>query len=87
MGGGPAGVVEALRTIISKHLSLKILEKIIFKFNVSNEERDRVIEQSDLLIYPPSTEGLGMPVLEAVMRGTPYTVKFIVKFIYDLGRS
>jgi glycosyltransferase involved in cell wall biosynthesis len=71
MGGGPADVVEALRTIISKHLSLEILEKTIFRFNVSNEERDRVIEQSDLLIYPPSTEGLRMPVFEAIMRGIP----------------
>jgi glycosyltransferase involved in cell wall biosynthesis len=34
-------------------------------------KRDRVMEQSDIIIYPLSTKGLGMPVFEAIMRGVP----------------
>jgi glycosyltransferase involved in cell wall biosynthesis len=71
VGGGPPDTVGAVKTIIYKYLSSEVLKRTVFRFNVSNEERDRVIEQSDLMIYPLSTEGLGMPIFEAIMRGVP----------------
>jgi len=71
MGGGPPDTVGAVKTIIYKYLSSEVLKRTVFRFNVSNEERDKVIEQSDLMIYPLSTEGLGMPIFEAIMRGVP----------------
>jgi hypothetical protein len=71
MGGGPPNIVEAVKAIICKYLGSEVLKRTVFRFNVSNEERDRVMEQSDLMIYPLSTEGLGMPIFEAIMRGVP----------------
>jgi len=71
MGGGSPSTVEAVKTIICKYLGSEVLKRTVLRFNVSNEERDRVIEQSDLMIYPLSTEGLGMPIFEAIMKGVP----------------
>jgi glycosyltransferase involved in cell wall biosynthesis len=71
VGGGPPDTVGAVKTIICKYLGSEVLKRTVFRFNVSNEERDKVIEQSDLMIYPLSTEGLGMPIFEAIMRGVP----------------
>jgi glycosyltransferase involved in cell wall biosynthesis len=71
MGGGPPNTAEAVKNFICKYLGSEVLKRTVFRFNVSNEERDRVIEQSDLMIYPLSTEGLGMPIIEAIMRGVP----------------
>jgi len=38
-----------------------------YRFNVS-DGKDQELEESLILIYPSSAEGLGMPVFEAVMR-------------------
>jgi len=38
-----------------------------YRFNVS-DGKDQELEEGLILIYPSSTEGLGMPVFEAVMR-------------------
>jgi hypothetical protein len=39
MGGGPSDIVEALKAIIYRYLGPEVLERTIFRFNVSNEER------------------------------------------------
>jgi len=68
MGGSPPSTIEALKSIVFKSFTSNVLKKVNFKFNVSNEERDQELEKCSILIYPPSTEGLGMPVFEAVMK-------------------
>ena len=68
MGSGSTDTIEALKNIISRNFKPNVLGKTSFKFNVSDRERDRELEESLILIYPPSTEGLGMHVFEAVMR-------------------
>jgi len=71
MGGGSQQDVANLKNIILKHLSSDAQRRVIFKFNVSNEERDAILKSTTILIYPPSTEGLGMPVFESIMIGVP----------------
>jgi hypothetical protein len=46
---------------VSKFITL---EKTIFKFDVSNEERYRIIQLSDVMICPFSAERLRMPYLK-----------------------
>jgi len=89
MGGGSQYVIENFKDIVHRYLSTEVLKRIAFRFNVTNEERDIVIEQSDVAIYPLSTEGLGMPVFEMVMRGTPVLsarqtalIEFIPSWVY-----
>lgn len=38
---------------------------------ISNNERDKIMSQADVFLFPSIFEGFGMPVVEAIMLGTP----------------
>jgi len=89
MGGGSQQDIANLKNIILKHLSSDAQRRVIFKFNVSNEERDVILKSTAILIYSPSTEGLGMPVFEGIMIGVPVIsarqtalIEFVPSWIY-----
>jgi hypothetical protein len=70
MGSGSQADIDRLKAMVSRHC-MALQDKIIFRFNVSDKERDYILESCKILIYPPSTEGLGMPVFEGLMLGVP----------------
>ena len=89
MGKGSAEDIHNLMNILRQSIDERCLRCTILKFNVPNNERDNVLKDAHIMIYPPSTEGLGMPVFEAVMNGIPILsarqtalIEFIKQEIY-----
>ncbi len=52
-------------------LSLGIGDKVIFKGKVSEEEKDKLLRESWVMVQPSSNEGWGITVIEANSFGTP----------------
>ena len=46
-------------------------KRVIFPYEVSNEELPAFYKMADVFIYPSLYEGFGIPILEALMMGTP----------------
>lgn len=62
---------------ISNYISTNNLDNIIFTANVSNEELPSIYQNAECFIYPSFFEGFGIPILEALVSGTPVvTSKF-----------
>lgn len=57
-----------IKEIIRKE---KLEENIRLTGYVSNEERDRIMAKATVFLFPSLFEGFGMPVVEAMMLGTP----------------
>ncbi len=51
--------------------SLGLAQRVTFAGRVSDAERDRLLAQARVLVLPSLDEGFGLPVLEAMSRGTP----------------
>lgn len=57
---------------IKDYIKSKNLENhILLTGYISNEERDRIISGAQVFLFPSIFEGFGMPVIEALMLGTP----------------
>ena len=46
-------------------------ERVVFTGFVSDQERDILLRQAQVFVYPSHYEGFGIPVLEAMKVGTP----------------
>lgn len=57
-----------IKEIIKKE---KLEENIKLTGYISNEERDRIMANASIFLFPSLFEGFGMPVVEALMLGTP----------------
>lgn len=53
--------------------ALNVLDRVTFAGRVSDAELDALYRQARLLAMPSLNEGFGLPVLEAMARGTPVT--------------
>ncbi|HEY6436883.1 MAG TPA: glycosyltransferase, partial [Ignavibacteriaceae bacterium] len=54
--------------------SNNVRDKIIFKQNVSHEEKIALIKNASLFLYPTQFEGFGLPPIEAMDLGCPVIV-------------
>jgi glycosyltransferase involved in cell wall biosynthesis len=71
IGGKDGGYLNYIKDYIEK---LKISNNIIFKINVSIEEKNNLYSTSNLLIAPSYMEGFGNATLEAMSYGCPVVV-------------
>ncbi len=90
MGKGSQQEVEKLVATLKRH-NIMSMPWVKLMLNVSNEVRDRVLEKAYIMVYPESTEGLGMPCFEATMKGVPILsarqtalIEFVDPGLYNL---
>jgi len=90
MGSGSNENIEKVRKIIEETWLEGERRKIIYCFNVSNQVRDMMLQLAYLVIYPPSLEGLGLPVFEAVSYTVPVLsarkgalIEFVPRTLYS----
>lgn len=55
-------------------------QKVVFTGNVTGEELSYLYDESELLLFPPEYEGLGLPILEALERNKPVACSNISVF-------
>jgi len=90
MGGGSNENIEKVKKIIEETWLEGERRKIVYRFNVSNRVRDMMLQLAYLVIYPPSLEGLGLPVFEAVSYAVPVLsarkgalIEFVPRTLYS----
>jgi len=61
-------------SLVKKTKSLKLQDNIIFKGNVSEQEKIKLLQQSQVLVNPSLVEGFGIVVLEGFASSKPVIV-------------
>jgi glycosyltransferase involved in cell wall biosynthesis len=59
------------KTIVREAARFQVADRLIFAGEVSEEEKFRLIQQMDGLVFPSLAEGFGLPVVEAMSMGKP----------------
>ena len=70
-GAGTDFEIEKLKSVVNEMVPQKYHEFVVVMPNVTNSEKERLLHNANVLVYPISEEGLGLPVLEAISQGTP----------------
>ncbi len=73
-------VITSHFTDAEKKMLSSISDKVIFTDNISGEKLNYLYEKTDALLFPSEYEGLGMPILEALEKGTPVACSNISVF-------
>lgn len=71
MSKGSKAEIDKIEEWINAYFGPFVKSKIRMLFNVDSKLRDEVLRNSYILIYPPSTEGLGLPIFESMINEVP----------------
>lgn len=62
------------KEISNANLNKKVISKIIFKQNISEEEKTKLLSKASVFVFPSLYEGFGLPPIEAMACGCPVVV-------------